>query len=295
MAGENENEASGPGTEANSRSGGQETGVIPNTSVSSSPEACILRAINRIGEIAARQQPRSDWKKLFGWKQCIPEIEKETLACLEKLLPANIETQRELLKIITERRNQLALESGITSEIVGICKQILAFGAGGLGLSLAFADKAQTFSVRIQQLLAISGIFYFELVIVSLIVLLLYLLQARFRYPFLYFEEIGNSWPWFYYASISKDVPRCSVQLPGASLRAITLYAEDLLKFSERVVTEDSESRLRAAIQQYFLLISYQGYVNQFSLRLVSVFMYGFAGTVASATILILLIFGGCL
>jgi hypothetical protein len=250
------------------------------------------RTISHIHQLATQAAVGWKHKLFFDWKTYLPEIETLTENCLsqlENLIPADEVERTKLLTSITERRGKLPLETGITGEIVGICKQVLTFGAGGLALTLAFADKAQSFSVTVQKILAITGIFYLELVVVSLIVLILYLLQARFRFPFLYFSKIGNAWPWFYYASISRDVPRRSIQFGMARLKAVQLYAEDYLKFSERILKETTKDRIRAEIQQYFLLISYQGYVKQFSLRLASTFMYGFIGSTISAILLVML------
>jgi hypothetical protein len=155
---------------------------------------------------------------------------------------------------------------------------------------LAFIDKASKLSVPVQKYLAIAGIFYVELVIVSVLSLILYMLQARFRYPFLYFEKIGNARPWFYYASISSEVPRGAIQLSRSRLKANKLYAEDFIHFAEKLMDEDYNKKLRNEIQQYFLLMSYQGYVHQFSIRLANFFMYGFVGAFTSALIMFVLV-----
>jgi hypothetical protein len=199
-----------------------------------------------------------------------------------------------VIQVIKARREKLPLSTGITNQILGICQQILAFGAAGLALTIGFLDKVRAFSVPLQKLLAVVGIFYFELIIVSLLVLVWYILQAHFRYPFLYFNKIGNAWPWFYYASIS-EVPRGPIQLAGTRFRASTSYAKDFLRFAEKSVTEQPHARLRTELQQYFLLMAYSGYVQQFSLRLANLFAYGFAGSVASALVVGVLVWKGVL
>jgi hypothetical protein len=124
----------------------------------------------------------------------------------------------------------------------------------------------------LQKAIVIAGIVYFELVLVSLLVLFFYLLQARFRYPFLSFERISNTWPWFYYASVSPEVPRAPVQTPRERFLAACLYGKDLVRFANNAVGETEQEELRVEIQQYFLLLAYQGYVHQFSLRLTNIF-----------------------
>lgn len=191
-----------------------------------------------------------------------------------------------VIERIRKRRSFLSLASDINTEVVGVCKQVLAFGAAGLALSIGFADKLAVLAVGLQKAIVIAGIVYSELVLVSLVVLFFYLLQARFRYPFLSFERIGNTWPWFYYASISSEVPRTPLQTPGQRLLAARLYATDLVRFANKALAETKKEELRIEIQQYFLLLAYQGYVHQFSLRLTNIFFCGVAGSIFTGLVL---------
>jgi hypothetical protein len=230
----------------------------------------------------------SDWTTHFG------KIE----AIVDEFLTQKIQNiagdGKDLIDVIKDRRSRLSLSSGITSEIVGICQQILAFGAAGVALTVGFMDKVRQFSVPVQKLLAIVGIFYAELVFISLLVLIWYMLQARFRYPSLYFDQIGNAWPFFYYALIT-PVVRWPIQFANQRFGAATSYAKDLVTFTKKVLEETTAERLRNELQQYFLLLSYQGYVHQFSLRLASLFMYGFLGALSSALIMLILVWRGVL
>ena len=254
-------------------------------------EPIVQAAVAKIEDEANRGLQKLPLLSINGWKEYLPNIEEEARRCLDNLLATLDDAAKNaLLEVVKERRGKLPLSTEITVQIIGICQSILAFGAGGLALSLAFIDKASNLSVAVQKYLAIAGIFYVELVIVSVLALILYMLQARFRYPFLYFNSIGNAWPWFYYASIQRDVPRSAIQFSRKRLKADELYAQDLITFAEKVLEEDPTERLRNEIQQYFLLMSYQGYVNQFSLRLANFFMYGFVGAFITALIMLLLV-----
>ncbi len=188
-----------------------------------------------------------------------------------------------LLQSIIERRSRLNLASGSTSIIIGICGRILAFGIAGVGLGIAFARNVGELSVPIQKGIALASILAFEFTFVSLMVLLLYLLRSRFRYPFLSFKKISNTWPHFYYASISPETPRFLTCIPSKYKKAQALYAADFVKFSSKVVAETPEEALRVELQQYFLLIAYQGYSQQFSLQLANLFIYGFVGSLIAA------------
>ncbi len=198
---------------------------------------------------------------------------------------------KEMMERIKDRRSKLSLSSGITAPIVGICQQILAFGAAGIALTVGFIDKVETFSPIVQKFLAAFGIFYVELIVLSLLVLIQYMLQARFRYPSIYFEKIGNAWPYFYYSKITQ-VSRNPMQGSKTRFDASVAYARDLVNFSEMVLGESDAERLRAELQQYFLLMSYQAYVHQFAVLLGRLFMYGFIAAVATLLLMVGLIGG---
>jgi hypothetical protein len=208
-------------------------------------------AIERIQELAQELSPQvgllSDWSKKF------PRIEEVVDEFIESSIQGIPNDATDLLNVIKDRRARLSLSSGITSQIVGICQQILAFGAAGLALTVGFIDKVRQFSIPVQKLLAIIGIFYAELVLISLLVLIWYMLQARFRYPYLYFDQIGNAWPFFYYALIT-PVSRWPIQFAKQRFNAATSYAKDFVKFTAKTLQETPKERLRDELQQYFLL-----------------------------------------
>jgi hypothetical protein len=253
------------------------------------PEAVVSEiekeATSSIGKIRCF----SDWVKSF------PPIEEIADRFITGLLAQLTGDEAEkLIAVVKDRRQRLPLSTGITDQIVGICQQILAFGAAGVALTVGFADKIKQFSVQVQRVLAIAGIFYTELILISLLVLIWYLLQARFRYPSVYFEKIGNAWPFFYYASIT-PVARAPIQGSRQRFKSAVAYAADFVRFADRFCKESPQERLRAELQQYFLLMSFQAYVNQFSLRLANMFMYGFIGALTTAFILLAGVLGGLL
>lgn len=225
----------------------------------------------------------TELSRLSSFHEKLELIDKRCSFNLSRLiikLAKNKSTARlkELRMTITEYRKSVPLGTGITNQILSICQQILAFGIAGFALSLGFLDKIHTLHDSTQRLITIGGVFYGQLMLVSLYVLILYMAQARFRYPFLHLEKTGNSWLHFYYASISEDVPYSTFQTKSSKLKANTLYAQDFLKFVGKTVSIDEKRLLKAELQQYFLLISLQGYNNQQSLRLANHFIYGFLG-----------------
>jgi len=244
------------------------------------------QALNAIEQSFRKEASTCPWFRSPKYSVLFAEIETAADQFLSSVASAASGKETDIVDRIRKRRSSLSLSSDITSEVVGVCKQVLAFGAAGLGLSLGFADKILVLNPAVQKAIAIAGIVYLELVLVSLLVLLWYLLQARFRYPFLSFERIGNTWPWFYYASISPEVPREPIQFAPRRLRSAALYAKDIVRFASKVVAETEADELRLEMQQYFLLLSYQGYVHQFSLRLTNLFFYGFTGALLTGLFL---------
>jgi hypothetical protein len=244
----------------------------------SQPETAIV-ALERAAAALSKTQFRGG-----RWTAHLAEIEDLADQYVEELVaeaatslkPEEIDKLSERIRV---RRQALPLSSSSRVEILGISKQILAFGGAGLAAALATANNIRSASATVQSILALVGILYLELTIVSLVVLIIYMLQARYRYPYLYFEKIGNAWPFFYYASISNDVPRTEIPAGRHQFSGAYLYARDFVRFAHRNLSETPAQRLRAELQQYFLLMSYQGYSHQFSLRLAAVFYYGFAAS----------------
>jgi len=232
--------------------------------------------------IRSTHNPFADWQELLSGLEVIAEKQ------LERILASVSDDTRadELTRTIKERRDKLPLRTGYLDGILSTCGLILTFGAAGVALAVGFADKLAALTAAVQHLLYILGVFYAELVLLSLVIIVMYLAQARFRYPFIYLRKIGNAWPWFYYASISDDVSRSLFQLKSVKFRDAGTYAKDLLEFADRCVGETKSQRLRNEIQQYFLLMAYSGYAHQFGLRLANLFIYGLTGAAVSSALL---------
>lgn len=252
-----------------------------------------ITALERILEEARPRLPRMSFS---AWLGHVPQIDSITDQRITELVTGLDDSKsREIIARIQARVGRLSLKTAVTQEVVGISKQLLAFGAAGLGLVLAFVGNAQHVPIFAQKFLAIVGILYVELLAVSIVVLLLYLAQARFRYPFLYFDKIGNAAPFFYYSAVSNDISRSPVQLARARLVAVTRYAQDFARFAGEIVGESTQGELRAELQQYFLLLEYQGYVHQFGIRLTNLFLYGLCAVGLTFLTLVVLLMVGAL
>ncbi len=228
----------------------------------------------------------------------LEHIEKEAEETLESVLGGLSSSQLQgLLEIIRYRRGMISTSAAYGNEVVSISKQILAFGGAGIGLVAAFSHNLAELPSPILKSLGVAALFYFNLIVLSLITILEFVWITRYRYPFLYFKRIGNTIPFFYYQAISPEVPRSEFQTSKEKLLASELYGKDLINFvrhlipySEETPENDEEVQLRLRrrevrdeLQQYFLLISYQGYVNQFEVRMNNAFLYGLIAAILSA------------
>jgi hypothetical protein len=224
----------------------------------------------------------------LDYRSELPPIDDQTNADITNLLNGIADDKRkEMLLRIRARRDKLPLSSDITDQVISVCGTLLGFGAAGVGLSVGFADKIRQLPPIAQKTIVAAGIVYSELAAISLMVLILYMMQARFRYPFLYLKKTGNTWPWFYYATISPSISRRVVQSKQELLHAARSYAADFVTFANKAASETPADELRNELQQYYLLIAYQGYVQQFSLRLTNLFFYGLIASIAAAVFLI--------
>ena len=168
--------------------------------------------------------------------------------------------------------------------------------------------------------MGVAVLFYVDLIGLSLYTIFGFTWQTRFRYPFLYFRKIGNTVPFFYYQAVSPETPRSMFQTTDEKIFAADLYAEDLVRFLQHIVPEmklggkrnasedrfiDSETpqaeenpelrlkrrMVRDELQQYFLLISYQGYVNQYEVKMNNQFLYGLIASVGAAAALAMFLY----
>jgi hypothetical protein len=235
---------------------------------------------------------------------------------LDKLLAELSEEELDyLLTTIRARRGLLSIGAAYGNEVVATSKQILAFGGAGIGLAAAFLQRLFEVPPFILKTVAVVALFYGNLILLSLYIIFSFSWQARFRYPFLYFKRIGNTVPFFYYQAISADTPKSMFQSGAVKYEAAKFYQDDLVKFiryhvdsvrSEEEVAPDSaddgspvrSSLLRAKrrivrdeIQQYFLVVSYQGYVNQFEIRMNNHFLYGITSATAAALVIAMVMF----
>lgn len=222
-------------------------------------------------------------------------LESEIEAEIDKLLASSArgkdskEHLDELIEKVRKRRSALSVRPEFTPEVVGIAKQIVAFGAAGFSFALAFGDKVSgEWSALTQALTTL----YVNVTLVSLAILVWFFLQARTRYPWLYLEHLGNSSQYFYYNAVPTTYRYHPFYLPwnrNTGLeRDLTMYLRNLESFARGSVRESKREELKNELLQYHVLVFYQGYLDQYEQQLTHTALYGFiASALCSAAVLI--------
>jgi hypothetical protein len=231
------------------------------------------------------------WKK--NPEAALREIENEAVRLTDKVVAQFDETKTDdVLESIKTRRSNLDVKPEFTPTVISACQQILAFGGAGLAVVATFSGRLVdlNWSATWVKVLAVLASFYLNLIIVAFITLVWFFIQARTRYPFLFLQHLGNAVPYFYYRTLSRDHTWWPVRTWKGIARANAQYLDDLVAFVEYHANEDKRSRLKSELCQYFLLIVYQGYLDQFEMQLVHLFLFGLIGNlIASLSILFIL------
>jgi hypothetical protein len=189
---------------------------------------------------------------------------------------------------ISDRRKNLNIKPEFTPQVVGVCQQILAFGMAGLGLVVAFGTRIADAAPFWQSVIKMAFLFALNLTAIAFFVLVWFFVQARSRYPFLFLERLGNAPPFFYYETLSRTWKYSPISTVGGIFQANQKYLEDFTGFAKKLVDEDHDpiQRAKYELQQYFLLIVYQGYLDQYEMQLEHIFLYASLSAVLSALVI---------
>jgi hypothetical protein len=254
--------------------------------LSSDVESLLGAHAKSVHEARERVRKRSDLKVFYQ------EVDKQTDDCMVKLL--NGVDHAEVIRSIHARVNELR-EMGagqqdphIDEPLVRSCQYLLGFSVASLTFLILFSQRLAGLPTMLAKVLIVAGLAFSMLLVTSLVVLIVHVMQGRFRYPFLFLDRSGNPWNWFYYGSISPETPFGFLGLRRWRVSGVTAYATDLTRFSARIIQEPPEGALRADIQHLFLLMSYQAHNHQFSVQLANMFVYGVATSLIGTVLLIL-------
>ena len=188
---------------------------------------------------------------------------------------------------LSDRRKNLHIKPEFTPQVVGVCQQILAFGIAGLGLVVAFGTRLGDVAPFWQSVIKAACLIALNLTAISFFVLVWFFVQARSRYPFLFLERLGNAPPFFYYETLSRSWRFRPLSRAPGIFKANRNYLSDLSSFAKKLVDEDQDpiQRARYELQQYYLLIVYQGYLDQYEMQLEHIFLYCSVSGVLSALV----------
>ncbi|MCD9019148.1 hypothetical protein [Parachryseolinea silvisoli] len=198
--------------------------------------------------------------------------------CLEKVLTT-----------LKDRRSALHIQPEFTHLIVSVCGQILAFGSAGVGLMVAFANKIPAFTPFWKSIISVSVLFYLDVMLIALFALVLFFLQSRSRYPFLFLKKLGNTAPYFYMETLKRERSITlwwPLHTPSSIFAFNRLYLDDLKNYVEYSVNETERDKLKIELRQIYLLINYQGFLDHYEMQLGHVFLYGFIGSIGSLVFL---------
>jgi hypothetical protein len=188
---------------------------------------------------------------------------------------------------VTDRRKNLHIKPEFTPQVVGVSQQILAFGMAGLGLVVAFGTRLGDVAPFWQSVIKAAFLIALDLTAISFIVLVWFFVQARSRYPFLFLKRMGNAPPFFYYETLNRSWHFRPLSGSTGIFRSNRNYLGDFSKFAKTLVDEDQDpiQRARYELQQYYLLIVYQGFLDQYEMQLEHIFLYCSVSGVLSALV----------
>ena len=151
--------------------------------------------------------------------------------------------------------------------------QIIGFVLVIFSLALTGLDKITTWSpVVLMVLLSLA----FSLVVAAIgstIIVVAYFAQARFRYPFIYYRQLGNSWRWFYYANIKGDTPEGGFIYRTRRYQRLYAqnYADGLASYVAKYVNDPPHQQAADDLRQLFLQMAHDRYKQRFKQHMVHI------------------------
>ena len=154
--------------------------------------------------------------------------------------------------------------------------QVIGFILVIFGLALSGLDKTTAWSPIVLASLVSVG---FALVVAglgSLVIVVMYFAQARFRYPFVYYSQLGNSWRWFYYGNVDPETPEGEFFYRNRDYqqRYARAYATDLERYLSRYIRDPLPEQIISDLRQLFLLIEHDRYKQRFKQHMVHAALY---------------------
>jgi len=222
-----------------------------------------------------------------AWEQETVQLIDKQLSRFDSGSPEGKKSLEIFIERLADRRKNLHIKPEFTPQVVGVCQQILAFGMAGLGLIVAFWSRLTDLAPFWQAVAKTGFLISLNLTGIAFAVLIWFFVQARSRYPFLFLERFGNAVPFFYYETLRRRWRYSPLLTRRGIARTNRDYLSDFAGFTETLIDEDKDltKRARYELQQYFLLIAYQGYLDQYEMQLEHLFLYCSIAGVSSAVV----------
>jgi hypothetical protein len=154
--------------------------------------------------------------------------------------------------------------------------QIIGFVLVVFSLVLTGLDKSSGLSASVLVVILSVGLSLSVAVAGALIVILMYFAQARFRYPFIYYRQLGNAWRWFYYGNVKANTPEGEFFYRNKEYQQTFAqnYASDLERYASRYVNDSPPEQILEDLRQLFLLNEHDRYKQRFKSHMVHACLY---------------------
>lgn len=123
--------------------------------------------------------------------------------------------------------------------------------------------------------------------IFNIIIIIWYIIQSNYRYPFIEINEYSNQWKWFYYGNpyIKKIIDRPFFLNQKEKESSKNYYIIGLYYFTKNYIEENIISEIRSNLIQLYLVQVHNYYKNRFYLQLTKIRMVGFWFVIAESLI----------
>jgi len=148
-------------------------------------------------------------------------------------------------------------------------KSSLEIGLAFLTFSVALGVLLTNY---LKELFTLLFPFITSLSIIGFIELSLYILQERFKRPFI---ETARTWRWFYHYCIDPELPVGPLLNYEKRQKSKQGYLEGLFKYAKNTLDTNPRTRLRQDIEQLFILLTTERLKNEFLKQQQGVLFYG--------------------
>jgi ABC-type multidrug transport system fused ATPase/permease subunit len=198
----------------------------------------------------------------------------QELSNLENLDDAEIKRKNQEVKEMIQYYNRL------TDDIEDRRNKILTFTTQYLVILLTASGITISKQKELGELFWFIIVFFCIQIVSSVIILIYYVFQSYYRYPFLKLKEYTNKWKWFYYGNehilkLDRNVFKESRDINKTSIP----YLAGLKLFVSNFAKENEKDEIKDNIMQLYLLQVHNYYKNRFYLVLVNIQKWSFIWT----------------